>query len=678
MMRFVLVFALLVPLFISPAQDKRPISAVDLWNLARLSSVTLSPDGSTAALVVSKTNIKTNKVNGDIYLIPVNGGEARQFTTGKNTEGSPAWSPDGSKIAFVTKREDDKKSQIYIIDVKGGEAKQLTDLPMGASSPKWFPDGKRIAFVSRILPQYGDDFDSLKAEMKRRKDDKVSARITEDRLFRYWDHYITDGYLSHIFSIDLASEEITDLTPKMDRHFSYNGGVGFDISPDGKTMLATALTEGPPYYNLFSDIYEIMADGSGDMRNITEENTADDFSARYSPDGKYMIYGKQISQIRNAERVRMMRRDLATGEEIELCRDFDRSPSSWKISKDMKTVYITAGDRAKTSIFSVPFSGGAVSEILRSGTNSNIELTGNSIVFLHQSLKGPNTLHRINSDGTGLTKLSHFNDALLSELQMGDYEDVTFKGARGDDVQMYITYPPNFDPDQKWPLLVLVHGGPHGTFGDNFHPRWNVQVFAAPGYVCVTPNFHGSATFGEEFAECINGAHAEMPFVDVMAATDYMAKKSYIDPARMAAAGGSYGGYLSAWIGCHTDRFACLINHAGVYNLMAQFGSDITHNRDISYGGTPWAAPEEVLEWSPSHHSKNYVTPTLVMHGERDYRVPYGQGLELYGTLKAKGVPARLVVYPDENHWILTANNSIHWYGEYHKWLNRWVGVGGE
>lgn len=677
MNRAKLLVLLVLPLLCASAQEKRPFTAKDLWGLTRVGSLQLSPDGKTAAVVASTVDIKSNKVNGDIYLLDIATGKKQQFTTGQNTEGSPQWSPDGKKLAFITKRESDEKSQLYIIPVTGGEAQRITELPLGASSPQWFPDGRRIAFVSSVLPQYGAQWDSLKAELKRRKDDKVSALITEDRVYRYWDHYKVDGLVEHIFAVDVESKEVTDLTPKMDRWFSYSGGADFDISPDGKSFLVSGLTEGPPYDNLFFDVYEIPTDGSGEMKNLTADNPSEDFAARYSPDGKYMLYGKNIHTDRNAERTRLMRRNFADGNEIELCRDFDRSPSGWEISEDQTTVYFTADDRAKETIFSVPFAGGAVSELVYGGTNRSLQLTkSGEIVYLKQSLKAPNEVYAVRTDGSNERKISDFNDSKLAEFQMGAVEDVTFTGARGDAVQMYIVYPPDFDPKKKWPLLVLVHGGPHGTFGDDFHPRWNVQAFAAPGYVCITPNFHGSTGFGEEFAECINGAHPELPFTDIMAATDYMATRSYIDSKRIGAAGGSYGGYMMAWIGGHTDRFACLINHAGVYNLMAQFGSDITFHREISYGGTPWDGRDNVLKWSPSQYAKDYVTPTLVVHGEKDYRVPYGQGLELYGMLKAKKVPAKLIVYPDENHWVLTANNSIHWYGEFHKWLNRWIGMG--
>jgi len=329
------------------------------------------------------------------------------------------------------------------------------------------------------------------------------------------------------------------------------------------------------------------------------------------------------------------------------------------------------------SLFSVPAKGGAVHEILRGGTNGSPGMiSGNRLIFLHQGNAQPTEVYAVDTDGEDFKKLTAFNDELLARIEMGRFEDVWFTGAGGRRVQMFVLYPPGFDPGKKWPLLVLVHGGPHGIFGDDFHPRWNSQVFAAPGYVTALVNFHGSSSFGQDFTDAITGAHGEKPYHDVMAAADTLLAGGFIDPARMALAGGSYGGYLASWIGTQTDRFACIINHAGVFDLCVQFGSDITHGRERSYGGDPWDDLEAVIRWSPAHNMKNYRTPTLIVHGERDYRVPVGNGLEAYGMLKAMGVPAKLIYFPDENHWVLTPRNSIFWYNEFHAWLGRFIGAG--
>ncbi|MBR9979207.1 MAG: S9 family peptidase [Bacteroidetes bacterium] len=659
------------------AQQSEPMSAEKLWQLKRVGSLVLSPDGRTAAVVVTSYDIDKNKGHGNIWLISLASGEAQQFTTGPSTESAPQWSPDGRTIAFTAKRNEDERAQLYLIPVGGGEARRVTEMPLGVTAVKWFPDGESLAFASSTLARDNGNLDSLKAELKRRKDDKVNAKISEDRVFRYWDRYLTDGWVQHIYRYDVASEEVTDLTPDMDRRFHYTGGVEYDISPDGEEIAVTMIVSGPPYDTLYTDIYALATDGNGAMRNLTPDNPASDFGPHYTHGGKYLLFGRNLRMDMNGENTKLTRLDRATGERTELCRYFDRSPAGWVSDEREQTVYFIADHLGKKSVFSVPMSGGAVTTLLHQGSNSGLQVADGRIIFLHQHLSAPPAVYVMDTDGGNLRQVSSFNEEVLAGIAMGRVENVWYEGAGQDSVQMYVIYPPDFDAKKKWPLLVMIHGGPHGTFGDDFHPRWNAQVFAAGGYVTVAPNFHGSTGFGEYFADRINREHPRLPFIDVMKATDEMEKRPYIDASRTAAAGGSYGGYLVTWIGGHTDRYACLINHAGVYNLMAQFGSDVTFHRDISYGGLPWDGRDQVLRWSPSQYAADYVTPTLVIHGEKDYRVPYGQGLEAYGMLKAKGVPSRIIIYPTENHWILTPQNSIHWYGEFHAWLERWIGKGG-
>jgi len=612
----------------------------------------------------------------DKILVAVDGSGIRRFTTGPTTEGSPAWSPDGSMLAFTAKREGEK-AQLHVIPLDGGEARAVTDMPLGASNPHWLPDGRRIAFVSSVLPGFETDLDSMQAEIDRRAESKVTAKETEDRFYRYWDHWLTDGYVPHLFVVDVETKETTDLMPGWDRRCSA-GGIDFDVSPDGDEIAFGAFRHGSPYDSLEADIYLLDLDRPGEYENITTANPADDFSPYYTPDGRYLLYGAQKIIGFYGDRVRLVRYDRKSGERTLLTGGFDRSPGGWQTDAKGRTVFFSAEDRAMTSIFSVPVKGGAVKEIFRGGTNRSVHSTPEGrLVFLHQSLSQPTTVCSIKRNGLDLTELTkEINGELLAGIEWAEVEDVTFAGWNDADVQMFVLLPPGFDPAKKWPLLVLVHGGPHGTFGDYFHYRWNAQAFAAPGYVTACVNFHGSSSFGQDFTDAITGEHGRKPFEDVMRAVDVLVARGYVDESRMGVAGGSYGGYLVSWIGTQTDRFACIINHAGVFDLCVQFGSDITHGRDRSYGGQPWDGLENILRWSPAHHMENYITPTLVVHGEKDYRVPVGNGLECYGMLKAKGVPAKLVYFPDENHWVLTAHNSLYWYDEFHGWLERWIGVG--
>lgn len=658
------------------AADKRPVTPEDLWRMKRVGSLDLSPDGALAAVVVTEYDIEKNKGQGDVWLVPTDGSPARRFTTGPTTESSPAWSPCGGRLAFVAKR-DGEQAQLHIISRDGGEAAAHTDMPLGVSSPKWFPGSGAVLFVSEVLPGYEGNLDSMKVELEKRKERKVTAKATEDRFYRYWDRWLTDGTVPHLFMVDLSTRAVTDLTPGWNRLFAESGGIDYDISPDGKEIVFSALRHGPPYDSLAADIYVMRLDEPGKARNITPENPADDFSPRYSPDGRYILYGMQKIIGFYADRVRLVRYDRRTGEKKILTSDWDRSPGDWTFSTDGRTVVFSAEDRAMQSIFSIGIDGGPVREIRRGGSNGSARPAPDGrIVYLHNNLSAPNEIYSVKANGKNARKLSSFNDSLLAKIEWGAVEDVTFKGFDDADVQMFILYPPRFDAAKKWPLLVLVHGGPHGIFGDEFHFRWNAQAFAAPGYVTAMVNFHGSSSFGQAFADAITGEHGRKPFVDVMRAADYLVARGIVDEKRMAVAGGSYGGYLASWIGTQTDRFACLVNHAGVFDFLAQTGSDITHGRERSYGSAPWKDLERVVRWSPAQNMRSYVTPTLVVHGERDYRVPVGNALEVYGMLKERGVPAKLVYFPDENHWVLTPQNSIYWYGEFDGWLRRWIGAG--
>jgi dipeptidyl aminopeptidase/acylaminoacyl peptidase len=662
--------------FPAAAGDRRPITATDLWNLKRVGSLSLSPTGKLAAVVVTEYDIEKNKGQGDIWLIATDGSSVKRFTSGETTESAPAWSPNGGRIAFTAAR-DGEKAQLHVIPVDGGEAVRITDMPLGVSSPKWMPDGRRIVFVSKVIPGLEGDLDSMRTELEKRKNDKVTAKVTEDRVYRYWDHWLTDGTVEHLFVIDMETKGLVDLTEGLARRMRPWGGADYDVSPDGAEIAFSALRHGAPYDSLTTDIFVLSVDQPGVFRPLTRENPANDLSPRYTPDGRYLLYGRQRIIGFYGDQVELVRCDLRTGAKTVLTGAFDRSPSDWVADPAGKTIYFTAEDRAMNSLFAMGIGGGEVREIYRGGTNTALDVTPEGLlVFLHESLSEPTEVYAIRPNGKKLTRLSRFNEELLENIEFAEVEDVTFTGYGGADVQMFVLYPPGFDDSRTWPLLVLVHGGPHGTFGDYFHYRWNAQAFAAPGYVTAMVNFHGSSSFGQDFTDAITGEHGNKPYVDVMKAVDHLVGLGFIDERRMGAAGGSYGGYLVSWIGTQTDRFACIINHAGVFDLFVQFGSDITFGRSRAYGGHPWSDLESVMRWSPAHHMANYTTPTLIIHGELDYRVPVGNGLEAYGMLKAKGIEAKLIYFPDENHWVLTPRNSIFWYKEFHAWLERHIGVG--
>ena len=654
------------------AQNQQVFDPATMWEMKRPGNPVVSPDGNWSVFAVTEYDVEGNTSSSNLFLMHNHTGELRQITFSGRDSG-PAWSPDGIRLAFVSRRHDGP-GQIYLLDLTGGEAEKISDLPVGVYGLKWFPDASRIAFAANILPGYEGDWDKHRELQREMRESKVTAKVTENNMYRYWDRWITDGYVSRLFTIDPHSKEVVDLMPDNGNFFGLMGGVSYDISPDGSTIAVSKNSTQPPFERLNHAIYLVPTDGSGQLTNITADNPANDSNPVYSPDGRYILYGKQSIYHFYADRVVMTLYDTQNGTRSELTGHIDLSTEQWFWSYDGNTIYFLAEDRAMKSIFSIPAGGGEHRETFRGGTNNGATLAGdNHLVFTHHNLSAPPELYRLEIGRGETTQMTRFNDALIANIQWGEIENVTYQGANGADIQMFINYPPDYDPNQKYPMVVMIHGGPHGTFGDSFHFRWNSQLFAAPGYIVILPNFHGSTSFGQDFAISIHGNHSELPFRDIMKATDYMIDRGLVYEDRIAATGGSYGGYMVSWIAGHTDRYACLINHAGVYDLHLQFASDYSANRKYQYGGSPWENREQMNAINPSQFAHNFKTPMLVVHGELDYRVPVAHGLLVYNIYRNMGLDARLVYYPDENHWILSPQNSLHWYGEFFGWLERYL-----
>jgi dipeptidyl aminopeptidase/acylaminoacyl peptidase len=671
----------LAPAWAAAQPPKRPITPQDLWAMKRLGSPALSPDGTRVVFTVQEWSVEKNKSTTNLWLVDVKGGEPRRLTAAQANDGSPAWSPDGTRIAFTSRRDGDQAGGLYVISVGGGEAEKILELPYSVTAPKWLPDGSALIVGTTVIPEVAggmttDDVEAIRKEMKRRQDSKMTAKVTEDRQFRYFDRYLTDNLAHRLLLVKLADKSFVDLTPRFDRLFQNSGSVDFDVSPDGKTVALTVNSTPRPFReHLNNDVYLVPTDGSGTMKNLTLENKADDSSPVFAPDGASLVYNRLKIPFYSGEFPKVWRHDLASGKNTPVTEAIDLAFESVEFSPDGKRLWLTAENEGVVPVFRLDLAASAPATVYREGTSTALDVRGPSIVFLNDTTSRPNELFALDPEGGESRQLTHFNDTLVAQLDLGLVSPYWFAGARGDRIHGWLVYPPSYDPRKTYPLVQLMHGGPHTMNRDSWSYRWNTHVFAAPGSIVTWVNRHGSTGFGERFSRSIVNEWGDMPFEDIMKATDHLRLQlPNIDPKRMCAAGASYGGYMAAWVLGHTDRFACIIDHAGVNNSYAQYATDVPHGFPEVMGGKPWENLEGMQRENPMFYARNFKTPTLVLHGEKDYRVPYGNGLELYGVLQGMGVPSRLVVFPDENHWILSPQNAIYWHWEMQNWLGRYLG----
>jgi dipeptidyl aminopeptidase/acylaminoacyl peptidase len=419
----------------------------------------------------------------------------------------------------------------------------------------------------------------------------------------------------------------------------------------------------------------VPTDGSGAIRCLTPPgqppDASDAYRPRYSPDGTALLYGIQRDPYFYADRIRLVRFDRAAGSHAVLTETWDRSPSSWEFGSD-GTIFLEVEDEGAPRLFALGAKDVAPRRLTGEGCVSGLAVgRDGKLYFTHQTISSPANVAVCNADGSDFRPITRFNESLVGERALGEVREMVYPGASGDAVQMYVVFPPGYDTSKRWPLLHIIHGGPHAISADSFHFRWNLQAFAAPGYVVAAVNFHGSTSWGQEFAASILGRQADKPFADIERATDLLIEAGIADPARLAIGGGSYGGYMVCWIASQTSRYRCAVNHAGVYDLLAEYASDVTQGRSKAYGGEPWDNIEAIDRNNPARFTKGFTTPMLIIHGERDYRVPHTQALAVYNVYKAKGAEARLLFFPDENHWILKPKNSLLWNREVHGWLRR-------
>jgi dipeptidyl aminopeptidase/acylaminoacyl peptidase len=660
----------------SMAQGKRPITFDDLISIKRIGDAQISPDGRKIAYVVYQIDKDANRGKRSIWSVPVAGGVPQELITSPKNDDSPRWSRDGKYIAFLSSR--DGAPQIFIADADGSNPRRVTNMPEGVADFIWSPDGRSFAYTSEVYPECAD-LKCVAARAESAEKTKVKAVTADSLLFRHWDSF-KRGKRSHLFIVSVDGGDPLDLTPgNYDvPPFSLGDPPAYDFSPDAQEIAFARNTDKIEAISTNNDLFTVSVKG-GEARRLTANNPGSDTTPRYSPDGRWIAYRSQARGGYEADRVRLMLYDRKSGTAKELTTGFDRWVGEILWAPDKHNIFIVAEDHGREMIGTVSIDGG-VKPIITNTASSGITLSGDgkTISFTRSSMARPAEVYKANADGSGVSQLTHTNDELFSGLDVNPAEDFEYIGALKAKINGFIVKPPQFDKTKKYPMVLLIHGGPQGAWLDSWGYRWNPQIWAGHGYVTVLINPHGSTGYGQAFTEQISGDWAGAVYEDLMKGVDYLLKQGYIDPNRIGAAGGSYGGYMVNWVLGHTDRFKALVSHAGVYNLTSMYGAtEELWFPEWEFKGNPWDNPELYGKWSPHLHAKKFKTPTLVVHGELDYRVPIGEGLQLFTALQRRGVPSKLLYFPDEGHWILKPQNSELWYKTVLDWFDQYLKPGG-
>jgi dipeptidyl aminopeptidase/acylaminoacyl peptidase len=661
---------------------KKAITFGDMIKLHRVGTPAISADGKWVVYVIMTPDMEANRNASNLWLVATDGGSEPVQLTQSGKDMGPVWSPDGKMIAFLSSR--DGESQVFILPLGGGEAHAWTHVSGGVDIVKWSPDGKTIAFTSAVYADCKDDECNKKQDEEKAKS-KVKAHVAERLLYRHWMHW-SEGKRRHLFVVaapaNAAQTEAgaapKDLTASADYDVppdERGGPEDINFSPDGTEICFTAVTDKMEAISTNADLFLVPVAGGAEPKRITK-TTGFDGNPVYSPDGKWIAYHSQLTAGYEADRWRLMMYERSSGTISAAAETFDRSVSELAWSGDSKTIYFVAENETLQPVYAMDARIGAVPKKIVDLFNLSLTVSGDgkTLAFERTSLNMPAELFVAQVGAGGEPKqITHHNDAILANVEMNPPETFSFEGAEAARVQAMVLRPPNFDPAKKYPLLVLLHGGPQTMWGNSWGYRWNAQVFSAAGYICLMINRRGSTGYGQKFADEITNDWGGKAYVDVMKGVDAaLVKYKYIDGTRMAAAGGSYGGYLADWIATHTGRFKAIISHAGVYDKAAMYATEELWFEEHDMGGTPWGNPESYRKWAPATYAGElgrYKTPTLVVAGELDYRVPYTQSLEFFNALQRQGVPSKLVVFPDEGHWVLKPANAEFWYKTFLGWL---------
>jgi dipeptidyl aminopeptidase/acylaminoacyl peptidase len=690
---------------------KRPFTFEDMMKLKRVGAPVPSPDGKWVVFDCVDVDLEANTRISHLWLVPASGGESRRLNQTPNHEERPRFSPDGKRLIWTSKATD--PTQIWICDFDSnagaltGKPHQVTDISTGADGGIWSPDGKNIVFVSAVYPDCKDDACNKQRDEELKKS-KVKAKIFSRLFYRHWSAF-TEFKRSHLFvqsveapvpgagngiAAGTAATTARDLTPG-DHDvppFSLGGQDMYAISPDGKEVAYTSNIDEVEAISTNNEIFVVPISGPATAGRKISTSPGADTTPLYSPDGKHLAWRSQARAGFEADKWRLLVQDRESGKTRDLTEKVDRSVGSFaweQFPEGVTAILFTAEDHGESPIFAafpteenpIPQHQGAPSQKLHV---DDLVFAGRSLFFTRMSATAPNEIYKLEMPqnpelGTYISEpwqqITHMNDALLSQIDMQPLESFTFKGANDEGVQGFIVKPPGFDPSKKYPLKFLIHGGPQGAWGDEWTYRWNAELFAATGnYVVVMINFHGSTGYGQRFTDSISGDWGGKPYVDLMKGLDYVEKTyPFIDKNREAALGASYGGYMANWILGHTNRFKCIVSHDGTFNTESVYGTtEELWFPEWEFKGPPWKNRELYRKFSPHLFADKFKTPTLVIHGQNDYRLDVSEGFQLFTTLQRLKIPSKMLYFPDEGHWVLKPQNSRLWYKTVNDWVDQW------
>ena len=678
-MRFILTLACLASSMASAAlpakNDTQPFGVRDLVAFDRLSEPRVSPNGRQIVFTVSSLDLEANKRRTDLWVVGTDGAGLRPLLRSDDAESNGTWSADGRTIYFLTSRGG--SSQVWKMSVDSGDAQSVTSLPLDVGSFILSHDGTKLALTMEVYPG------TTPAETRKRMNDDAARQATGkiyDRLFfRHWDTW-ADGRRSHVFVAPLSGGDPVDVMKAMDADSPskpFGGSEEYVFTPDDKAIVFGARDVGrEEAWSTNFDLFVAPVDGSTAPRNLTSANKAWDAYPTFSPDGKTLAYAAMKRPGYEADRFRIMLRAWPDGTDRVLTEGWDRSPGELTWSPDGKEIFATADDIGNHALFAIDVASGKVRTIVGKGHVAAPQADGGRIVYLLDSMTGPAEIFSVRTDGEDVKRLTGINDGRLASVRLGVPEQFSFKGANGDTVYGWIVKPADFDPSKKYPVAFLIHGGPQGSWANDFHYRWNPQTYAGHGYAAVMIDFHGSTGYGQAFTDAINGDWGGKPFEDLKKGLDAaLAKYPWMDGDRVAALGASYGGYMINWIaGNWPDRFKTLVVHDGnLDERFAYFATEELWFPEWEHGGTPWDNPQGYDKHNPVDFVKNWKTPMLVIHGGKDYRVVDTGGFASFTALQRMGIPSKFLYFPDENHWVLKPANSILWHDTVLDWLDLWT-----